>query len=535
MSLAVTCLWIAFLWLVIYAVKYSRRRPKLLLPSSHARRRTTEVTVKHLNIRLKTQAFNAFHDKLSARLSSNDYRILRQILLRLYDLGSFIGIIGMLVGFCLLFFTVASSSSELLRTGRGGSTSTLMKRALHHGDITLPTAPPSNAPRINPIIPGLTVPLSHLPLILVALTISQVVHEAGHAITAALHHVPMLSCGLAVTFLLPSAFVSLPAARMEKLPPRVRLQIVSSGCFHNFVFLCLLLSAALSKASFSPIWALFQDTSVLGKIVIGVDYDSPLATHLPVGTLITNIDDFSMAATSLDDPWDYYLLSPFSGSLQGWCASESILNKASAPSCAGIGPYSCFVSKADEAEQYELDPVDIFTGNLARCNSSTECASSSSCVVPRRDQQLVRIPVLKNYGSTSREDTVVWKGPKEEIWEQVQVGTLRARFPFVSYKLPKLASAFFEYMKIANLSLYLVNMLPIAALDGHQSLAALLQLFYGRVSEGVESIDLEALNNSARVSREGNVQRACGMFLSALALFLIALCGLLGIINWAKK
>ncbi|KAG6369925.1 hypothetical protein JVT61DRAFT_13309 [Boletus reticuloceps] len=347
----------------------------------------------------------------------------------------------------------------------------------------------------------------------------------------------MLSCGLAITFLLPSAFVSLPAARLETLPPRVRLRIVSSGCFHNFVFLCLLLllSAALSKASFTPIWVLFQDASALGKVVIGVDYDLPLATHLPVGTLITEIDDFSMAATSLDDPWDHYLLSPFSGYLQGWCASESLQNKASAPSCASIGAYSCFISKADEAEQYELDPIDIFTGNLARCNSSTECASSSSCVVPRRDQQLVRISVLRNYGSTSIEDTVVWKGPKEEIWEQVQVGNLRPRFPFVSYKLPRLASAFFEYMKIANLSLYLVNMLPIAALDGHQSLAALLQLFYGRVSEGVESIDLEALNNSARVSREGNVQRACGTFLSSLALFLIALCGLLGIINWAKK
>ncbi|KAG6369924.1 hypothetical protein JVT61DRAFT_1603 [Boletus reticuloceps] len=156
MSLAVTCLWIAFLWLVIYAVKYSRRRPKFLLPSSHTRRPTTEVIVKYLNIRLKTQAFNAFHDKVSARLSSNDSRTLRQILLRLYDLGSFIGIIGMLVGFCLLFFTVASSSSELLRTGRDGhhstSTSTLTKRALHHGDITVPTAPPSNALSINPIV-----------------------------------------------------------------------------------------------------------------------------------------------------------------------------------------------------------------------------------------------------------------------------------------------------------------------------------------------------------------------------------------------
>jgi S2P endopeptidase len=90
-------------------------------------------------------------------------------------------------------------------------------------------------------------------------------------------------------------------------------------------------------------------------------------------------------------------------------------------------------------------------------------------------------------------------------------------------------------MKIANLSLYLVNMLPITALDGYQLLVALLQLFYGRVSDGLETIDLEALNNSTRLSREGNVQRACRTFLGFLALLLVALCGLLGTISWARK
>lgn len=90
-------------------------------------------------------------------------------------------------------------------------------------------------------------------------------------------------------------------------------------------------------------------------------------------------------------------------------------------------------------------------------------------------------------------------------------------------------------MKIANLSLYLVNMLPITALDGYQLLGALLQFFYGRVSSGSESTDLEALNNTTRVSREGRMQRACQTFLSYLALLLVALCGLLGTISWARN
>lgn len=89
------------------------------------------------------------------------------------------------------------------------------------------------------------------------------------------------------------------------------------------------------------------------------------------------------------------------------------------PACTSInGSYSCFVSKMDETVQYELDPVHIFTDNFPRCDSSTECSFVSSCVIPRRDQQLVRISALKNLMGTSTEVVVVWKGPKEEIWEQ---------------------------------------------------------------------------------------------------------------------
>lgn len=90
-------------------------------------------------------------------------------------------------------------------------------------------------------------------------------------------------------------------------------------------------------------------------------------------------------------------------------------------------------------------------------------------------------------------------------------------------------------MKIANLSLYLVNMLPITALDGHQLLVVLLQFFYDRVSDDLENIDLEVLNSRTRLSREGRVPRACQIFFSFLAFFLVAFCVLLGTINWASK
>lgn len=91
----------------------------------------------------------------------------------------------------------------------------------------------------------------------------------------------MISCGIALTFVVPSAFVTLPAARLEKLPPRDRLRIVSGGCFHNFVLLCLLFCAAWSRAGSLPTWILFQDISAQGRLVVSVDYVSvPASLHV---------------------------------------------------------------------------------------------------------------------------------------------------------------------------------------------------------------------------------------------------------------
>ncbi|KIK93106.1 hypothetical protein PAXRUDRAFT_145793 [Paxillus rubicundulus Ve08.2h10] len=536
MSLAVGGLWVSCLWLVIYAVKYSTRRPKSLLPFSQSRRPSTEVSLKNLKIRVKTEVFNAFHDELSTRLSSKPSAMLRQTLLRLYDLGSLISVIGMLAAFCLLLSTTVTLSLDVLRTRHVShqNTSVVARRGVHRDEDTFSSnAPGHNAFTIHPIIPGVTVPFSHLPLILLALGVSQIIHEAGHAITAALHRIPMLASGVSITLIFPSAFVILPSARLENLLPRDRMQVLAGGCFHNFAFLCLLLLAAWS--GIGPVFAslLFQDVSALGQVIVSIDYDSPLIAHLPIGTLITKMDDVRMgstAQTTTENPWDDYLLSPASPPTHGWCVDQYSLSEVS--ECIAVGLQSCFISKEDAAVQYSMSPAPILTESAIRCNSSTECAPAASCVVPRSDQQLVRITVAWDYAGSSGEDIVVWKGPKREIWEQVEVGNLRPRFSFISRKLPSVVSHFFEYMKLANLSLYLVNMLPLTVLDGYRVLVALLELLCVRASAGLGSVDLEALNNRSWSPHDSRAQRACRTFLNTSTFVLVTSCALLGILRW---
>lgn len=111
----------------------------------------------------------------------------------------------------------------------------------------------------------------------------------------------MISCGIAVTFLLPSAFVTLPAPRLEKLPPRDRLQIVSAGCFHNFVFLCWLFSISWSGAGSLPTRIFFQDSSSRGRLITSVVHVS-VSAFLQVNALIS-FRTLHWPHTSLLAPW----------------------------------------------------------------------------------------------------------------------------------------------------------------------------------------------------------------------------------------
>ncbi|KIJ60749.1 hypothetical protein HYDPIDRAFT_98042 [Hydnomerulius pinastri MD-312] len=539
MSLVTAGLWISCVWLIIHGVKYSSRRSKPLLPFSHGRRPTTEVTVKNFNLRLKTQAFNELHETLCSRFSSNDCRLLKLMLVWLYDLGSIVSIAGMLTALGLLLWTTVALSRSVFQTQSTyvRSATILAKRGLEYVDNAIPSIAPANdALAVNPIIPGVTVPLSHLPLIILALCVSQIVHEAGHAITAALHRIPMLSSGVSVTLILPAAFVVLPSARLEELLPRDRLRVVAGGCFHNFAFWCLLFLAAWS--GFGPVFAslLFQDVSSSGKVIAGIDYDSPLMAHIPVGALITQLDDVQMGSVGLavkGNPWDDYLLGPSSAPSRGWCVDSFFLSNVT--KCISIGLQSCFVSKEDPSVQYSLDPVPIFTGSTSRCGSQTECAPVASCVVPRSDQQLLRIALVLDLTDGEGEEVIVWKGPKREIWQQVEVSNLRPRFPFISIRLPNVASNFFEYLKMTNLSLYIVNMLPLPALDGSQLLIVLLELLFSRTSGGPGSIDLEGLGDRRRPSQGSRAQRACRAFLSMSTVVLVSLCALLSVVKWMKN
>ncbi|KAG1810641.1 uncharacterized protein BJ212DRAFT_1589654, partial [Suillus subaureus] len=464
------------------------------------------------HIRVQTRAFNAHHDIFSLRLASRNYLRTRKFLLMFYDTGSVLVIFGMFTAVVLLVWT--------MRTVEVATRATTYSKVTH---------------AVNPIIPGLTVPLKHLPLILLSLCISQTVHESGHAITAAIHRIPMLAAGASITFMFPAAFVTLPSARVEELSSLDRLRVITSGCFHNLTLWLILLAVAWSGIGQRILSVGYEDVLTRGLIVTHVEADSPLSMHLPVGSFLTTLDDLPL--NSSRDAWSTYLseLTP-AVYKQGWCVDTPRLSddhQCCVHTNNSASSSSCFVSFESAMEEYCTDPVAVLSKIQNRCDSSTSCLDSQSCLKPRGDREILRITVNDEGAGTENERIVLWSGPRYEVWEQVQTTQLAPRFAVVPLGLPLVFADFFQYLKLTNLSLYLLNSLPLPALDGSQLLIILLEMvFTGWFHTPSTILDIEALRTRGGRPRERRVQRTLRTFVTIGTCTLLGLCVMLGIIEW---
>jgi len=356
----------------------------------------------------------------------------------------------------------------------------------------------------------------------------------------------MLSAGMSVTVVLPSAFVSLPSSRLEELAPLERLRIIGAGCFHNLVFWAILMLAAWSGVG-RVFWSTvgYKDISSIGRVVVSIDEDSPLYDYLSPGSLITRLDDVDLGSSKAgEDKWTSYLLEQSSSHLGfnelGWCASGTELRETSRACCTNVaqdveeGQKTCFLSSSAKNENFCLDPLLIFTGKRNRCHEDDECRADSRCLLLRDQDSIVRVFSRQpDQLDTNTTEVIVWSGLKDEIWEEVQVSTLLPRFRPLPLVLPILTVHFVEYLSTAMVSLYILNMLPLPYLDGSQFFRVLLELLTedpGRRSE--DEYDVESLNARWTGPRETSFQRMVHKFVTVGVTSLVASCTLLGVMQW---
>ncbi|KIY52206.1 peptidase M50 [Fistulina hepatica ATCC 64428] len=347
-----------------------------------------------------------------------------------------------------------------------GTTNSLSKRV-----FTAQTEPSSSSFDIKPIIPGFTVPTSHIVYILLAVFASQIVHEMGHAFAATIEQVPVTSAGFSLLVVIPSAFVSMTTTAFDTVSSRARLRIIAAGPWHN-----ALLFATILVAKQMAGWVVsYEDVGGLGLFVAEVDAESALHQRLPIGSIITALDDTPMARSSVRS-WNDFFTAPEQdlADTWGWCINPDFYNgsRDCCDSHTTTSPLSCFTSVS---EQRCVDPVPIMTSPASsdRCQGSTLGCS---------DGQI-------------DERVLLWQGEKSEVQHSVVVDRYRPRHPIYLKFWPEAAVIFVQYLEMATISLYLFNLLPLPRLDGEQLLKAFLDLISNAPSP-LEVYDVEALQST---------------------------------------
>ena len=139
MSFGTLCLSLTIFWLAIHALSTLFPNHTTLLPTTAPRLRasSTHITVKHLHLRIQTTTWNSVHDQLATRLASKPFRRARKALNCFYDIGSVVGVLGMVVGVGVLIWTLGELGVGVIGklSAQEGQVGGIVKRALESSRI----------------------------------------------------------------------------------------------------------------------------------------------------------------------------------------------------------------------------------------------------------------------------------------------------------------------------------------------------------------------------------------------------------------
>ena len=357
-SLALPLLLLSWLFIhFIYRFYTPADKYRGILPTSltNTKRFSTTITLRTFYLRVESTAFNLHHDALSRWLTRNSTARFPTALRAALDLGIVISLLGMFVALAMLSWTFILLARRLMAglVPPSPDIHTHVKRAYQNDYI--PSALPDRAPVDIPIqllvrvdymrfrayrslvntypdprshSPALASSHAHWSTVLLAshtrsrarsfcCTVRRITSWASPLLTISNSDgVPLQSLGASLTFVLPAAFVAFPSHAVVALPPHVRARIAASGP---------LLSALLGLVYMLPLGRLFllagySDVTAEGLIVASVASDSPLAHHLPLGALLTALDDLPLADAK-ESAWREYLTDSRSSDFKepAWC------------------------------------------------------------------------------------------------------------------------------------------------------------------------------------------------------------------------
>lgn len=141
--------------------------------------------------------------------------------------------------------------------------------------------PTTTTARLEPIIPGLTVSISQLPYILLALGISITLHELAHALSSTSNKINVKSGGFILLGIFPGAFVEPDEQEFSSTSVSAKLKIISAGIAVNLILagiffpLAVYLPQSISQGilveSVIPNSAAYNASIIPGDVILSIN------------------------------------------------------------------------------------------------------------------------------------------------------------------------------------------------------------------------------------------------------------------------
>ncbi|XP_068633948.1 membrane-bound transcription factor site-2 protease [Battus philenor] len=345
----------------------------------------------------------------------------------------------------------------------------------------------SNMPEIKGVLPGVNIPASDFWVYFLAIGMSSVFHELGHALAAAQEDVPLLAVGVYVFAIIPIAFVQLNTEHLNSLAITKRLKIYCAGVWHN---IALAFTAMLLFFSAPILFSIAYETDI-GVKIVDITEGSPLkeVRGFNVGDVVTSINGCTIKNAN---DWLYCLHAAHDR--YGICTSaefvaqndeimmETVKENDVVECCRKDDLYSlCFeymepkvVMDSVLPGQYScLKPRDMVKNKLIKCTEQDghSCSRNMHCLKPSLNNHTYLIIIERK-----DDNAVLYLGVPYDLHQTVFIDQYFPRLSLLSIFSPSQFEKLLRYIFIFSMGIGFLNVVPCYGTDGHHIARSLIQI-----------------------------------------------------------
>ncbi|CAF1154547.1 unnamed protein product [Rotaria sp. Silwood1] len=434
-------------WFMIYVINYLLSRFQITKRRYANLLHSLGCHVSIFTINFYTKFFNHFFSRIG-RKNPRLWKIW-------FTIGIFIAFITAICACLVLIFLPLKYIYELQQT------ISLMTQNLTSKNIVMENE--RNQLSIQPIIPGVNVPIEQLGHFFLALLLFRV-----------------NGCGYFLCIIYPGAYVDLNHEQIQMITAYRQLRIYCAGVFHNMVLVLI----ALIFLLINPF--IIQHLYIEAATVYRVSKDSPIYNLLPIHSTIQYIDGCNVNTSN-----DWYqclrlIRDRHPEQSSGYCLTQTKIqllsnhiefNQTSNYDCCQnlFQKNYCFLyhSKQHIHQNGACMEARSVT-NHPPCLLNSDCqrqGNDASCVHPFSIDNITRlIRIVHNQGPP-----ILFVGSINEIYQTINIQSYQAKYKFISTILITDIPLFFQYVAAFSFALAFFNAVPCYALDGQYILLALIE------------------------------------------------------------